>query len=296
MKNNISGMFDAYVGMIDNEIQSKLHQFGQKNSAIRSPVEYALMSGGKRIRPMLVCMFAKGLNKNRPVLDSAVAVEYIHTSTLIADDLPCMDNDDERRGVPTVHKAFNEASALLASYALISGAYSCIYSNAKTLKSLGYSSQEVDVAYDYILLSIDKNFGAEGILGGQFEDMFCKPEQKIDAELIIKKKTGSLFEISSISGWLFGGGNPEAIGFIKEFSTSFGMLFQIQDDLCDLHKDQAKSGLNYALLFGEQYAKNVVDKMYMRCIDVLNHLHKQENLQDISELKALIDYVRYRSS
>lgn len=288
-------MFDAYVGMIDKVIQSKLHKFGKEQGAIRAPVEYALMSGGKRIRPMLVCMFAKGLCKNRPVVDSAVAVEYIHTSTLIADDLPCMDNDDERRGLPTVHKAFDEVSALLASYALISGAYSCIYSNAKMLKQLGYSIEEVDTAYDYILSFVDKNFGCEGILGGQFEDIFCKHKKKIAVDSIIKKKTGSLFEIASISGWLFGGGTPSALDHIKKFATYFGMLFQIQDDLLDLHKDQGKSGLNYALLFGEQYAKDEAEIMYMRCIDLLHHLQK-EGLQDISELKLLIEYIRTRSS
>lgn len=282
--------------MIDEKIQSKLHMFGQEKSSIRSPVEYALMSGGKRIRPILVCMFAKGLGKNRPVLDSAVAVEYIHTSTLIADDLPCMDNDDERRGQPTVHKAFDEASALLASYALISGAYSCIYSNAKALKLLGYSREEVDIAYDYVLSSIDKNFGADGILGGQFEDMFCPPKQQVLADSIIKKKTGSLFEISSISGWLFGGGGLSAIDCIKDFANSFGKLFQIQDDLLDLHKDQEKFGLNYALLFREQCAKDEVDKMYIRCLDLLHHLQENENLRDISELKALVDCIRHRSS
>lgn len=279
--------------MIDEGIQSKLHQFGQAQTAIRSPVEYALMSGGKRIRPMLVCMLAKGLNKNRPVLDSAIAVEYIHTSTLIADDLPCMDNDDERRGKPTLHKAFNEASALLASYALISGAYSCIYSNAKLLKHLGVSSLEVDVAYDYVLSSIDKNFGAEGILGGQFEDMFCKQHQE-SAESIIKKKTGALFEISSISGWLFGGGGVSALEMVRDFALSFGMLFQLQDDLLDLRKDQEKFSMNYALLFGEQQAKDKVDALYTQCIDQLLYLQREENLCDISELKNLVDFVRYR--
>lgn len=288
-------MFQTYIQTINHGIHSKLHQFGEEKSSIRSPVEYALMSGGKRIRPLLVCLFAHGLQNNRNVLDSAIAVEFIHTSTLIADDLPCMDNDDERRGRPSVHKAFNEASALLASYALISAAYGCIYSNAKTLKQSGVPYEEVDAAYDYILVSTEKNFGNEGILGGQFEDMFGSCDSKTYIETVIHKKTGALFEIAGVAGWMYGGGSIDAQPYIREFTSALGLLFQVQDDLLDIGKDQKNDGVNYALLFGEQQAKEVVEETSTRCKEILHHLHRHENLKDMSELIALVEYIQHRS-
>ena len=126
--------FNDYRSKVENKLRDSLEDFGNAQQGLRRPIEYALLSGGKRVRPLLVCLFADGLQKGREVLDTAIAVEYIHTSTLIADDLPCMDNDDMRRGKPAVHKAFDEASALLASYALIPAAYARIRKNAKILK------------------------------------------------------------------------------------------------------------------------------------------------------------------
>lgn len=288
-------MFQTYIQTINDRIRSQLAQFGKEKTSIRSPVEYALTSGGKRIRPLLVCLFANGLKQNRDVLDAAIAVEFIHTSTLIADDLPCMDNDDERRGRPSVHKAYNEASALLASYALISSAYGCIYANAKNLKKQGVPSGEVDAAYDDILTSTEKNFGCDGILGGQFDDMFGSCSTKTHMEAIIQKKTGALFEIAGIAGWLYGGGERAALPYIKEFSSNLGLLFQVQDDLFDLRKDSQNDGMNYALLVGEEHAKQVVTSTSARCKEILDYLYCSANLKDISELAALVDYIRFRS-
>ena len=99
--------FNDYRSKVENKLRDSLEDFGNAQQGLRRPIEYALLSGGKRVRPLLVCLFADGLQKGREVLDTAIAVEYIHTSTLIADDLPCMDNDDMRRGKPAVHKAFD---------------------------------------------------------------------------------------------------------------------------------------------------------------------------------------------
>ncbi|AFS21144.1 polyprenyl synthetase family protein [Chlamydia psittaci GR9] len=286
-------IFEAYRVMIETGIEDSLDEFGPKGFSIRAPVEYALTSGGKRIRPMLVCMIAKGLDMGRDVLDSALAIEFIHTSTLIADDLPCMDDDDERRGRPTVHKAFDEASALLASYALIPAAYSRIRLNAKKLKSAGVDSKEVDYAYDMISDITDKNFGVHGVLGGQYEDMFFNNEGPEHVQSIIHKKTGALFEIACVSGWLFGGGTPECVPQVREFSQTFGLLFQIKDDILDIHQDDQDVGLNYALLFGVDAAKDLLKSSKDQCFSLINHL-KQHGLKDTSELEMLIEYVGIR--
>ncbi|BAE80775.1 geranylgeranyl pyrophosphate synthase [Chlamydia felis Fe/C-56] len=287
-------IFETYRAMIDEAIKHSLEDFGSKGVSIRAPVEYALTSGGKRIRPMLVCMFSKGLGMNRDVLDSALAIEFIHTSTLIADDLPCMDDDDERRGRPTVHKAFDEASALLASYALIPAAYSRIRSNAKKLKSQGVDPREVDFAYDTISEITDKNFGVNGVLGGQYEDMFFKNEGPEYVQSIINKKTGALFEIACASGWLFGGGDPLCVPQILEFSKTFGLLFQMKDDILDIHQDDQDVGLNYALLFGLDAATELLNSSIDKSISLLNYL-KHHGLKDSSELEMLIEYMSIRN-
>ncbi|AHK63645.1 Farnesyl diphosphate synthase [Chlamydia avium] len=287
-------LFETYKIMIEEGIKNSLESFGSPTQSIRAPVEYALTNGGKRIRPMLVCMIAKGLGKNRDVLDSALAIEFIHTSTLIADDLPCMDNDDERRGHPTVHKVFCEASALLASYALIPSAYAHIRSNARKLKQQGIDAEEINIAYSIICDIIDKNIGVNGVLAGQYEDMFFNNQGPEYVQSIINKKTGSLFEVACISGWLFGGGTTSCIPQILEFSRQFGLLFQLKDDILDMNQDRQDVGLNYALLFGIEEAKATLNSSITNCLSLLNHL-KNHGLKDSSEIETLIEYMSVRT-
>ena len=259
--------FNDYRSKVENKLRDSLEDFGNAQQGLRRPIEYALLSGGKRVRPLLVCLFADGLQKGREVLDTAIAVEYIHTSTLIADDLPCMDNDDMRRGKPAVHKAFDEASALLASYALIPAAYARI---------------------------IEQRFGVGGILGGQYEDVFFQDFTQESVLGIIKKKTGALFEIACVAGWLFGGGARESASLVSAFAEHFGILFQIRDDLADLHQDdQEEKKLNYALLFGEQAAKDLLDQAFEQCIKNLCLL-RDERLKLWKPLEGLCQRVFYK--
>lgn len=278
---------DTYRPSIESAIEKALEGFGPIGHPIRSPVEYALQGGGKRLRPGLVCMMAQGLGLNHDVMDSALAVEFVHTSTLIADDLPCMDNDDERRGRPTVHKAFDEATALLASYALIPAAYSHLRLNAKKLKEQGCDPKEIDIAYNIIGDITDKNIGCSGVLGGQYDDMFFSNRGQEHVQSIMIKKTGSLFEIACISGWLFGGGDPQFAPIITSFSNNFGLLFQIKDDFSDLQKDSQQIGLNYALLFGEKAALELLARSQNNCLELLDRL-SAGGLKNSSEFETII--------
>ena len=286
--------FNDYRSKVENKLRDSLEDFGNAQQGLRRPIEYALLSGGKRVRPLLVCLVADGLQKGREVLDTAIAVEYIHTSTLIADDLPCMDNDDMRRGKPAVHKAFDEASALLASYALIPAAYARIRKNAKILKERVSFQQEVEDAYEDILELIEQRFGVGGILGGQYEDVFFQDFTQESVLGIIKKKTGALFEIACVAGWLFGGGARESASLVSAFAEHFGILFQLRDDLADLHQDdQEEKKLNYALLFGEQAAKDLLDKAFEQCIKNLCLL-RDEGLKLWKPLEGLCQRVFYK--
>jgi Geranylgeranyl pyrophosphate synthase len=276
--------FNVYRSKIEKRLRDSLEDFGKTQSGLRNPIEYALLGGGKRVRPLLVCLFADSIQKRRDVLDTAIAVEYIHTSTLIADDLPCMDNDDMRRGKPSVHKAFDEASALLASYALIPAAYARIRKNAKALKEVVSVQREIEDAYEDVLDLIELRFGVEGVLGGQYEDVFFQSFTEESVINIINKKTSALFEIACVSGWLFGGGAREKTPLVIEFARNFGILFQIGDGLADLSQDnQEEKHMNYALLFGEQAAKDLLNRSFNSCIEIL-HLLKEKGVKPLEEL------------
>ena len=117
--------FESTRKRLEEEIRISIDQMGEKNT-LRDACEYALLNGGKRLRPILVLMIAESLGAQHDVMPSALSVEFFHTASLIADDLPCMDDDHERRSRPSLHVAFGEDIAILASYALISEGYGCL--------------------------------------------------------------------------------------------------------------------------------------------------------------------------
>jgi len=118
----VGQLFKKYRERIEVEIENMISQMGDK-TALRDACEYALKSGGKRLRPLFVLMISDALGNGLDAIQAALSVEFFHTSSLIADDLPCMDNDDERRSRPSLHRAFEESVALLASYTFIASGY-----------------------------------------------------------------------------------------------------------------------------------------------------------------------------
>ncbi|MBM3199287.1 MAG: hypothetical protein FJZ58_08595, partial [Chlamydiae bacterium] len=136
---SISGShFFSYRDRIEKEIAKSILYFGEKTK-LRDACEYALTNGGKRLRPLIVLMVSEALGNGLNVLEAALSVEFFHTASLIADDLPCMDNDDERRDKPSLHKVYGETIALLASYALITAAFEKIRVSASIMKESGGS-------------------------------------------------------------------------------------------------------------------------------------------------------------
>jgi len=121
----LQATFDSYKQTIDKLIDDNIKDLGDENP-LRDACEYALKNGGKRFRPALVYLISTSLNPDVDVSQAALSIELLHTASLIADDLPCMDDDDERRGRPSLHKVYDESIALLASYALIAAGYGCI--------------------------------------------------------------------------------------------------------------------------------------------------------------------------
>ena len=237
-------------------LKRNIIRLGDQNT-LRDACEYALLNGGKRIRPLIVMMVARALGYGLDVFEACLSVEYFHTASLIADDLPCMDNDDYRRSKPALHKQFGETIALLASYALISAGYEKIFQSVQVLSRQKEPFREQ--ANETCVIALDaatRCAGISGATGGQFKDLYSEERTIEEAFDIIYKKTITLFEISFVFGWIFGGGDLEGVDKIREVAFHFGMAFQIADDLDDIDQDEEES-LNIAHLVGAKEAKEM---------------------------------------
>ncbi len=251
-----------YKDCFDKKVRDSIHLLSSKNS-LRDACEYALTNGGKRFRPSIVLMIAKTFNTQIDVWDAALAVEYFHTSSLIADDLPCMDNDDFRRNMPSLHKKYGENVALLASYALIGAGYESILKNGELLKSEKiHPPQLCDQISIEALKIVAHNTCIDGAPGGQYLDVFPpKVMNRKVLEEILYKKTVTLFEIAFVFGWLFGGGDIAKLANVKKAAYHFGLVFQIVDDFCDLQQDLQKvSCANFPVILGNESAIEILQQ------------------------------------
>lgn len=223
-------------------------------SVLKNAVEYALESGGKRLRPILVMIIAKALG-GACVKRAALSVEYFHTASLIADDLPCMDDDAERRGKPSLHVVFGESVALLASYTLIAQGYGSIYESAKILKQSPKLEPSADARAMICLNAVTQSAGLNGATMGQFLDLFPPEPSFANLKTLIEKKTGTLFEIAFVFGWVFGGGELNQLLNVKKCAQHLGFAFQIVDDFEDDKQDEkANRGINIVNFLGQSQA------------------------------------------
>ena len=217
------------------QLHNYLEEHDNPQAAIYKAMAYSLYAGGKRLRPMLmgeVCKMCGGSIED--IIPFAVAMEMIHTYSLIHDDLPSMDNDDLRRGMPTNHIKFGEANAILAGDALLNKAFE-IMSSVKNLPA-----KTVLRAINIISVSS----GTEGMIGGQIVDIESE-NKKISLETLKylhSLKTGAIIRSSCIAGAVIAGANDTQISKIDEFATNLGIAFQIQDDILDVKGDEEKLG------------------------------------------------------
>lgn len=203
---------------------------------LHTAMRYSLEAGGKRLRPVLVLAAAELFGRQGDAaIPAAVAIECIHTYSLIHDDLPCMDNDDLRRGRPTAHKAFDEATALLAGDALLTHAFA--------LLSTAYANQP-PLAHRLIRELADAA-GSQRLIGGQMEDLLA--EKKADAtaaelEFIHLNKTAAMIETSLVMGAHVGDASESSIATLRQAGRHLGLAFQIVDDVLDATSDSTTLG------------------------------------------------------
>jgi len=240
-------------------LRKNIFFLGEKNR-VRDACEFSLLNGGKRVRPLIVMSVAKALGHKLCVLEACLSVEYFHTASLIADDLPCMDDDDFRRERPALHKIYGEAVSILASYALISAGYEKIFRGVQFLSNQRHPFKERANEVCVVALdSVVRGAGISGAVGGQYKDL-CSKETSLEGVLeIIYQKSVTLFEVSFIFGWIFGGGDLEEVGKMSELAYHFGMAFQVADDLCDVHRRGERSS-NLGVMLGRERAYLLFEK------------------------------------
>jgi geranylgeranyl diphosphate synthase, type II len=204
---------------------------------LKDAMEYSLFSEGKRIRPVLAIAACEAMNgKTEDVLPFAVAIEMIHTYSLIHDDLPCMDNDDLRRGRPTCHKVFGEAVALLAGDALLTEAF-------RVMAQRGNASVSAATARR-VMFEVASAAGASGMVGGQTMDIVSegKKSNKRMLSYIHRNKTSALIRASIVAGALVGRAKQIQLKGFRTYGEAIGLAFQIKDDLLDVEGVEAEVG------------------------------------------------------
>ncbi len=243
---------------------------------IYDSASYSLNIGGKRIRPILMILsYSMYKNNWKDILPVAAAMEMIHTYSLIHDDLPAMDNDDLRRGMPTNHKKYGEAIAILAGDTLLNEAMSLMMSFA--LKN-GENALKAAI-------EIAEAAGPEGMIGGQVVDIVSegKKVSKDVLNYMHLKKTGELIRASVVVGAMLAGANEDDKNKLNEFGQKLGLVFQIKDDILDVEGNVKKLGkntlsdenndkTNFISLYGLEYCKIECKKLTENCIDILKTL------------------------
>lgn len=271
---------DSLIKLIDESLEKFLPV--EYPEDLFKSMRYTVLLEGKRLRPVLcleVCRCLGG--KLEEALPTACAIEMLHAQTLIHDDLPCMDNDDFRRGKPSNHKVFGEAIAVLAGDSLISFAPQVILRHSRNLPA-------------EVLLQILEDFftaaGARGVIAGQVVDIDSEghPENHSSEKLdfIHDHKTGDLFRFAIVSGARIAGASCEQLKTAQEFARNFGLAFQIADDILDvisdfetmgktLGKDAQAGKLTYVSMYGLENAKCKLTCLLNLCDDIINQYNSE---------------------
>lgn len=268
--------FSYYQKEVDTALDCAILESNCLYGKIFEAMRYSLNAGGKRIRPILLLEFAKifGVAADK-AMPFAVALEMIHTYSLIHDDLPCMDDDDLRRGRPTNHKVFGEATAVLAGDALLNYAFEHILKESKldaetTLSALRY-------------LSVSS--GADGMIGGQIIDMEGE-ERALDIDeikVLQSLKTGALIRAATVIGCILGGADESSIDSATLYAEKLGLAFQIKDDILnvegsaeimgkDVGNDEKSGKSTFVKLLGLPKCKEMVKSLTEEAIAAVKEI------------------------
>ncbi|MBX2860483.1 MAG: polyprenyl synthetase family protein [Vampirovibrio sp.] len=261
-------------------------------------IRYSTLKGGKRMRPVLILESCRACGGNmETALPTACAVEIIHAFSLIHDDLPCMDNDDLRRGQPTLHKAFDEATALLTGDALLGMAFGLM------TKHTPLSDQVTAQSLLDLVSDLSDVAGIHGLVNGQLVDILYEgqPYDEAVLEYIHTYKTGALFTFSAVAGVRLAGADAAVVEGFQRFGKTLGLAFQIVDDLLDVQstsdtlgktagKDLIQKKATYPDFYGVSKTVTLAEDLVQEAMATLDQL----GLEDTSALNDLARFIQRR--
>ena len=281
--NSIQQILSDYSTRFNLQIKEYFPLSQNDEKRIIEAMFYSLSNGGKRMRPYLVfeCANIFGVDFDQS-FKTALSIECLHTYSLIHDDLPCMDNDDLRRGKPTSHKQFDEATAVLAGDGLLTYAFELVSDNPSLVKMLA------------------QNAGAfNGMIAGQMLDIISeeKPATEETIKRIEKMKTGCLISYSCEAGAVLGNADQKQIQTLKDYARGIGQAFQISDDILDIEGDQALVGktlgkdanqgkVTFVSLYGMEKTKQMAKNLIEQAKSTLDTFGPKAD-----NLKKLADYI-----
>jgi geranylgeranyl diphosphate synthase type II len=274
--------------MIDAALDRLLPPESAPPPSIHTAMRYSVFAGGKRLRPILCLETARIFGGNiAAAVHIGCALEFIHTYSLIHDDLPALDNDDLRRGKPTCHKKFNEATAVLAGDALLTLAFETLASGPVEPARSVPLIREVAAAAGTV----------NGMVGGQVADLEAegKPTDQAGLEYIHRSKTAALIRASVVAGALCGRANCDDVARMRRFGENIGWAFQIVDDILDVEessaalgktagKDQAQKKATYPALFGLEKSRQIAaEKREAALNELAPYAARSERLRLVAE-------------
>ena len=296
MEDTVKNKLSEYVALTEKAL-SKYSLKGKLGlqSTVADAMDYSLEAGGKRIRPVLVMEFCRLCGgKVENALAPAAALEMIHTFSLIHDDLPCMDDDDMRRGKPSCHKQFGEACAVLAGDALAIRPFQVIADDDKLS-----ADKKVKLISELACSS-----GPEGMIGGQIIDMENEERDTVDEANLREMyalKTGKLIKTACIMGCIAAGADEKQTKAAEEYAHCLGLAFQIIDDILDVTADEAKLGkptgsdaeenkTTFVTLFGIDGAKAEAKALTEKALKILDSFEDSGFLKGLTEFLLVRDY------
>ena len=292
---SVESLLDQYAERVNQQLNQRLPLESNAPKTLHKAIRYSVLGGGKRIRPALVYATGEAFSTDLKTLDcAACAVELMHCYSLIHDDLPAMDDDDLRRGQPTCHKAFDEATAILAGDAIQAQAFGMLADDDASHKQRVRMIQQ-----------LAKSSGSLGMAGGQAIDL-ASVNKQLDVEQLTTMhtlKTAALIQASVLMAVIASDmDEPETFAHFAHFSEKVGLAFQIRDDILDIQadtetlgkpqgSDAAQNKPTYPSIVGVEQAENTANNLLQEALDEIKHLDARAD-----KLRAISQYMVTRNS
>ena len=262
---------NAYCAQVELALEQFFPETPGNRQVIYDAARYSLLNGGKRLRPALLLeWYSLCGGKPEDALAFACGLEMIHCYSLVHDDLPCMDNDDFRRGKPSCHKAFGEAIAVLAGDALLNRAFEIM-----SIRSDVISAERQLAA----IRQMSQLSGVCGMIGGQTMDMRCNSGDLAFMEEMVCLKTGALIKAACMCGCILAGGSKQMLQASEEYAACIGLAFQIEDDLLDADEENK---FTYLSAYGETVCREKIMQLTERAAQICDSIPNGETLKELA--------------